>query len=213
MPIPKIIHQTYKDEKDLPILYLSCQETVKNLHPEFSYRFYTDEDMIQFIQKEYPEHYDQFLELPRMIMKIDMFRYFLMYHFGGIYIDMDYKMFRSFDLLSKTVVLPANRDSGSLGNCIFASEEGHPFWKEVLDTFLLTDYSKSCKDENVIQSTGPGFLSSVYKNSLYRNEIFVPERELFHPVSMQDQKKQDELKSINTYGMHLCAGVWRNNQL
>ena len=213
MPIPKIIHQTYKDEKDMPILYRTCQETVKNLHPDFSYRFYTDEDMIQFIQKEYPEHYDQFLKLPRMIMKIDMFRYFLMYHYGGIYIDMDYKMFRSFDLLSESVVLPANRDSGSLGNCIFASEAGHPFWKEVLDNFLLTDYSKSCKDENVIKSTGPGFLSSVYKNSRYRNEIFVPKRELFHPVSVQDIKKQNELKSTNTYGMHICAGVWRNNQL
>lgn len=213
MPIPKIIHQTYKDGNNMPELYKSCQETVKRLHPGFSYRFYTDEDIRRFIKIEYPEHYHQFQRLPRMIMKIDMFRYFLMYHFGGIYIDMDYKMFRSFDLLSKSVVLPANRDSGSLGNCIFASEPGHPFWKEVLDAFLSTDYSKNCNDENVIKSTGPGFLSSVYKKSLYKKEIFIPHRKFFHPVVPACKDKQLQLQCKNIYGMHLCAGVWRNNQL
>ena len=43
-------------------------------------------------------------------MKIDMFRYFLMYKYGGLYTDMDYMMFRPFDLLNKMVVIPTNRD-------------------------------------------------------------------------------------------------------
>jgi mannosyltransferase OCH1-like enzyme len=53
------------------------------------------------MKKNFPEYYDKFNELPRMIMKIDMFRYFLMYKYGGLYTDMDYLMFKSFDLLNE----------------------------------------------------------------------------------------------------------------
>ena len=89
--IPKIIHQTYKST-ELPPVYKQCQETVLKLHPDFEYRFYTDEDMDRVVREEAPEYYEAFSALPRMIMKIDMFRYFLMYLYGGLYVDMDYMM-------------------------------------------------------------------------------------------------------------------------
>ena len=122
--IPKLIHQTYKNKK-LPDVYKMCQKEMKRLHPDFKYEFYTDNDMFKTMKKFFPEYYEAFRKLPRMIMKIDMFRYFLMYKFGGLYTDMDYLMFRRFDFLDKKIVIPCNRedDSGKatcLGNCIFA---------------------------------------------------------------------------------------------
>ena len=58
-------------------------------------------------------------------MKIDMFRYFLMYKYGGLYTDMDYYMFKGFDLLKYNVVIPCNKENRygiptCLGNCIFS---------------------------------------------------------------------------------------------
>jgi hypothetical protein len=44
MTIPKIIHQTYKNY-NLPETYKMCQTEIKRLHPDFEYRFYTDNDM------------------------------------------------------------------------------------------------------------------------------------------------------------------------
>jgi inositol phosphorylceramide mannosyltransferase catalytic subunit len=73
MTIPKIIHQTYKNH-NLPEIYKMCQTEIKRLHPDFEYRFYTDEDMDRLMKTEFPEYYVRFNELPRMIMKIDMFR-------------------------------------------------------------------------------------------------------------------------------------------
>ncbi len=69
---------------DLPDTYKMCQREIKRLYPDFEYRFYTDEDMNAFIKTEFPDYCDKFNELPRMIMKIDMFRYFLMYKYGGL---------------------------------------------------------------------------------------------------------------------------------
>lgn len=39
--------------------------------------------------------------------------------------EMDYLMFKPYDLLNEKVVIPPNRD---LGNCIFASVPNHSFY-------------------------------------------------------------------------------------
>ena len=48
MPIPKIIHHTYKNH-NLPEIYKMCQTEIKRLHPDFEYRFYTD-NLIQSLE-------------------------------------------------------------------------------------------------------------------------------------------------------------------
>lgn len=220
--IPKIIHQTYKNY-DLPDIYKMCQNEIKKLHPDFEYRFYTDDDMDRLMKTEFPEYYDKFNELPRMIMKIDMFRYFLMYKYGGLYIDMDYLMFKPFDLLNEKVVIPTNRDlidnkPTNLGNCIFASVPNHPFWKSLMDTLFTTDRKNLSFDgsdnvikDTVLNSTGPMFVFDMYNRYLNKNDINIPERMLFHPPTKNNEMYIQELKKKGCYGMHICTALWRNN--
>lgn len=226
MPIPRIIHQTYKNH-ELPNIYKTCQHEILRLHPDFQYRFYTDEDIDAFIATEFPEYYKKFNELPRMIMKIDMFRYFLMYKYGGLYADMDYLMFRKFDLLDKRIVIPCNREDAygtpsCLGNCIFASEPNHPYWKTLIDTLFTIDRNKINldfqKDINVdghVLGTGPMFVFGMWKKYLQSNgDIHVCKRELFHPITNQDNLYvQSLIEGGECYGMHICTGLWRNNLL
>ena len=218
--IPKIIHQTYKNH-DLPETYKMCQTEIKRLHPDFEYRFYTDEYMDRLMKTDFPEYYEKFNELPRMIMKIDMFRYFLMYKYGGLYADMDYIMFKPFDLLSEKVVIPCNREDKNgipicLGNCIFASVPNHPFWKSLMDTLFTIDRRKLPFHtlNDILESTGPSFVFAFYNKHLNKNDINVPKKMLFHPPTKKNDKQYiQELKKIGCYGMHLCTGVWLNNKL
>lgn len=223
MTIPKIIHQTYKNH-NLPETYKTCQTEIKRLHPDFEYRFYTDEDMDRLMKTEFSEYYDKFNELPRMIMKIDMFRYFLMYKYGGLYTDMDYLMFNYFDMLNENVVIPCNRedDYGNpicLGNCIFASEPNHPYWKSLMDTLFIIDRTKLDynRDQNIdgnILGTGPMFVFDMWKKySKKIDDISVSKRSLFHPPTKYDNQYIEELKKNGCYGMHICSGLWRNNKL
>jgi mannosyltransferase OCH1-like enzyme len=220
MTIPKIIHHTYKNY-ELPDIYKTCQNEIKKLNPDFEYRFYTDNDMDEIMKKDFPEYYAKFNELPRMIMKIDMFRYFLMYKYGGLYTDMDYLMFKPFDLLDKSIVIPSNRDRDkdgnltSLGNCIFASIPNHPFWKSLMDTLFNIDRRNLPFKgfDNVIKSTGPIFVFNMYNQYLNKNDIYIPERMLFHPPTKNDIKYITELKNKSCYGMHICTGLWLNDKL
>ena len=219
MTIPKIIHQTYKNH-NLPGTYKMCQTEIKRLHPDFEYRFYTDEDMDRLMKTEFPEYYDKFNELPRMIMKIDMFRYFLMYKYGGLYTDMDYLMFNNFDMLNEKVVIPTNRDLDnnrltSLGNCIFASVPNHPFWKSLIDTLFTIDRKNLPFSgfDNVIKSTGPMFVFNMYNRYLNKHDINTSERMLFHPPTKNNQQYIEQLKDKGCYGMHICTGLWLNDKL
>ena len=223
MTIPKIIHQTYKNH-NLPGTYKMCQTEIKRLHPDFEYRFYTDEDMDRLMKTEFPEYYDKFNELPRMIMKIDMFRYFLMYKYGGLYTDMDYLMFNPFDLLNEKVVIPCNREDENgnsicLGNCIFASQPNHPYWKSLMDTLFTIDRTKLHynTDKNIdgnVLGTGPMFVFAMWKKySKINDDICVSKRNLFHPPTKKNNQYIEGLKKDGCYGMHICTGLWRNNKL
>jgi len=158
-----------------------------------------------------------------MIMKIDMVRYFIMYKHGGIYTDMDYLMFKEFDMLDNKVVIPCNRENDvgepiCLGNCIFASEAQHPFWKTLMDTLFTIDRSSIDynNDKNIdsnILGTGPLFVYDMWKKYEKKNEIYIPKRSFFHPPTNHDQKYITVLQKNGCYGMHVCTGLWRNNQL
>jgi len=42
--IPRVIHQTWKDQ-DVPARFLDAQRSWQDAHPDWEYRFWTDEDL------------------------------------------------------------------------------------------------------------------------------------------------------------------------
>jgi len=221
MTIPKIIHHIWMGNNAIPDFNLHCANSVKEANPAFEYILWRDGDVEKMMKTDFPDYCDKFNELPRMIMKVDMFRYFLMYKYGGLYVDMDYLMFKPFDLFQKTVVIPTNRDKVdnnrlcSLGNCIFASVPNHLFWKSLIDTLFDMDRKHLPFDgfDNVINSTGPMFVFEMYNKYSNKEDIHVPERMLFHPPSKKDSHYIEQLKKQGYYGMHICTGLWLNDKL
>jgi mannosyltransferase OCH1-like enzyme len=223
--IPKIIHQTYKDY-DLPDVYAMCARQIKSLHSGYEYKFWTDEDMYTFMRTEFPTYWVKFGALPRTIMQIDMFRYFLLYKYGGVYVDLDYYMLRPLDdlMADKELVLPVNgeADDGTptgVGNCILASRPGHPFWRKLMDSLFTVDRSvvDFDSDNNVDMSefgTGPGFVYAIWRAySADDTSIYLPRKQMFHPPSQQSLLYLERLQAQGIYGMHWRSGLWRNGAL
>jgi len=221
--IPKIIHQTYKQVDNLPPVYMKCQDTIKSLHLPlgWEYRFWTDEAMYREVES-FPDLYPIFMRLPRKILQIDVFRYCLMWKYGGLYADLDYMFRKPFDLISDDLVLPISREQSRMkyplrfGNCIFASKPGHPFWRFVLDDIIQNPEHLECKtDSEVMDSeigTGPGFITKMYFTcpESVRQTIMTPARSQFHPPS---GSKADELEKKGSYGLHLCESLWTGGRL
>jgi mannosyltransferase OCH1-like enzyme len=55
------------------------------LHPQL----WTDELSMEFIAREYPWFLETFQNYPYPIQRADAIRYFVLAHYGGIYIDLD----------------------------------------------------------------------------------------------------------------------------
>ena len=227
--IPKIIHQTWKNN-DVPEGYLEYQKKVKELHPDWEYKLWTDEDNTAFVKQYFPGFYDTYVGLPKNIMRADMIRYMIMFQVGGIYLDLDYEMLKPFDLLNYELVLPYNRNKSfgdpydAFGNCIFGSVPGHPFWKYVLDDFKeprdYQQFFKSLSDKPYIVRdttleeaiTGPGLLTRIFFAAQDKlTGYHLPERILFHPPNPRSGNEYAKILSNGrSYGIHHCSGTWRD---
>ena len=89
--IPLHLHQTWKSKEDL----IQGGKFYNNIKSWFEgnqgleYSFYSDEEMYLFVKENYLEYYELFLSLPLMVEKADLFRYFVLYKYGGVYSDID----------------------------------------------------------------------------------------------------------------------------
>ena len=225
MSIPKIIHQTFK-HNNLPPLYKLCQKEAQTKYPHYIYKFYTDQDMESIIHTLDPIFKKNvFDKLPTKIIKIDLFRYFLLYHFGGVYIDLDYQMINTFDFQQHSIVLPISFGSVSdgnfvLGNCIIASTPNHPFWKSILNSIsnsidnINDEYHKiknniSKYKHFVLNVSGPKFLTKIYKSHFTSDtSILLPDKNTFHPTQPKNNQEIKNLKLNNAIGFHHCSGSW-----
>lgn len=96
--IPKIIHQTaMTDETKWHPDWKRCSDTWKTYFPDWEFKIWNDEEIDSFMKINYPDIYPVFCKFPRQIFRVDMWRYYVLYHYGGMYVDMDYECFRNFE--------------------------------------------------------------------------------------------------------------------
>jgi len=211
--IPRIIHQTWKDSA-VPKKWHPFIKAVKEMNPTWEYRLWTDNDNDEFVAEEFPDFVDIFRDFSRNIMRADVIRYLIMYKIGGVYLDLDYEVLAPFDFGTYSLVLPLNRSTkygdprDELGNCIFASEPGHKFWLDVIDSLKqnppsVTDYTQ------IVESTGPRLLTRVFNQNKYEN-VYLPDRLLYHPGSPSNKRDVEKIKNNGvSLGIHHPWGSWK----
>lgn len=160
--IPKIIHQTYKTE-DIPEHWKEGRQKCVDLHPDYKYILWTDEMAYEFIKEEYPWFLDTFKNYKYPIERADAIRYFILSHYGGVYIDLDDGCERKLDPL---LAFPAFlRKTSPLGvsNDVMGSVPRHPFFLKTLKSLKHYDKYWFIPYMTIMGSTGPLFLSVIWK--------------------------------------------------
>jgi len=87
--IPRLIHQTVKDKKNIPP---DVQENINSwseMNPGWKHILYDDDDILEFMEKYHPDSVDVFKNLDSIVEKTDMWRYAVLDTFGGVYADTD----------------------------------------------------------------------------------------------------------------------------
>ncbi|KAI9001074.1 nucleotide-diphospho-sugar transferase [Trametes punicea] len=159
--VPRIIHQTWKTET-LPDKWTNVSQGCRDMMPDYEYMLWTDAGARDFIAEHYAWFLDTFDGYKYPIQRADAIRYFVLYHYGGIYIDLDIGCLRPLDpLLVHPVILPRTIPVGVSNDLMFA-QKGHPFMAQTIHSLISFDYNWVLNYPTVMFSTGPMFLSAQY---------------------------------------------------
>ncbi|KAI0322482.1 nucleotide-diphospho-sugar transferase [Amylostereum chailletii] len=159
--IPRILHQTWKSET-LPQRWKEVAQGCRELMPDYEYMLWTDASSRDFIAKEYPWFLDTFDSYPYPIQRADAIRYFILHHYGGVYLDLDIGCLRRVDpLLVYPVILPRTIPVGVSNDLMFA-EKGHPFMAQTIHNLVTFNHDWILNYPTVMFSTGPMFLSAQF---------------------------------------------------
>ncbi|ODV91543.1 glycosyltransferase family 32 protein [Tortispora caseinolytica NRRL Y-17796] len=178
MRVPKIIHQTYINES-IPEEWKQAQASVLNQNQDYKYMFWTDESARVFIAEKYPWFLETFDSYPFPIMRADAIRYFILYYYGGVYMDLDIGCRRPLDPLLQFPALVRRTEPTGISNNIMLAEPHHPFFKKVIDSLKKYNRNWGMPYITVMYSTGPLFLSVMwkeYKRTMFSKPEYIPLR-------------------------------------
>ncbi|EKD18001.1 uncharacterized protein L3040_004540 [Drepanopeziza brunnea f. sp. 'multigermtubi'] len=159
--IPKIIHQTYINES-IPVRWKAGQQSCIDLHEDYEYILWTDAKSREFIATEYPWALANFDSYNFPIQRADAIRYFVLAHYGGVYIDLDDGCNRRLDpLLSYPAWVRRTLPTG-ISNDAMGSVPKHPFFMRTIESLASYNRAWGMPYITVMYSTGPLFLSVLW---------------------------------------------------
>ena len=107
--IPRIIHQTWKGRR-VDARFAGHIRSWVDVNPGWKHWFWTDRDNRNLVATRFPSFLKLWDALPQNIMRADLVRYFIMWEFGGVYVDLDFEALRPMDRLVEAL----RQQAGSL---------------------------------------------------------------------------------------------------
>lgn len=141
--IPNIVHHSCEPNKKnwMPI-WQPCYNSWRQHLPKHKHWIWSNHRTSVFVREIFPQYFDFFQDLPLNIMRYDIARYLMLYHYGGIYADMDTFVYRDFtdDLLQDLMIVAhpggivtANGETEFLSNWLMSSVAGHKFFIDCVE--------------------------------------------------------------------------------
>ena len=179
--IPKIIFQTWKSRDDIPDKWISGQESIETYMSDWTHVITDDDDNRNFIKEYYPEYLSKYDSFPYNIQRADFVRPFLLYKFGGLYLDMDIEIQRPLDDLftsdSEVFLVMSGNVTSCTTNSFMASKKGAEFWKIYFEEMCqeLPFWCKFTKHFTIMKSTGPIAIHRAFqKHESSRSIVILP---------------------------------------
>ena len=180
--IPLTIYMTWHS-KQVPPQMKECIHYLISMNPEFDVNIYDEAMCKEFIEKHFPDKPDvltAFTTLKPYSYKSDLWRFCVLWLFGGIYMDIKfYSVVPLIDLIRKHGEIFVKDYPVSSQQCeskvsiltgFIVSKPGNPIFMNCIDEII-----KTCKDRNLKESalsmTGPCLLGKVVASHLSHNSM------------------------------------------
>lgn len=225
--IPKIIHQTWKDNH-LPKDFQSLVQTWRSMLPDWEYHLWTDNMNHEFVRSHYPDFLDKYDAYPKNIQRADAIRYLLLQTYGGLYVDLDFECLKpEFVSLLEDVDFMAGKEPYAharrfgreyiVCNALMASVPGHPFMEFVIQRMIKHPSGWNVRQgRDILDSTGPFLLTDAYRDYSEKKDLKIYEPEVLYPILLEEAnliKKNnmpEEMKRRihSAFAVHYFFGTW-----
>lgn len=194
--IPKIIHFCWLSGNPYPALISKCIISWKKYLPDYEIILWDkkrfDINSVTWVKEA--------CDNKKYAFAADYIRFYALYNFGGIYLDSDVEVLKSFnDLLEQNYFIGEDA-LGSIEAAVIGAEKGLPWIKECLDYYKERCFIKN--DGTLDMKPVPILVTNVMKKycniKLYQFDFFSP----------KDYYIGEILISKNTYTIHHFDGKW-----
>jgi mannosyltransferase OCH1-like enzyme len=172
--IPRNIFQTWST-KNISANFNMLSQTWREKNPNYAYFIYDDDECKQFIQKNFDETvYNAYIRIIPGAFKADLWRYCILYIYGGVYVDMDTICLEQIDkFLNENIEFMTPIDLNNcpyygkynLFNCFIASIPKHPILELCINKIVYNVENNIVPFSN-LDFTGPGLLGQCTNNYL-----------------------------------------------
>lgn len=137
--IPKIIHYCWLSGEPYPALVTRCIESWKQKLPDFELILW-DSDRINISSNLW---LSQTYKNKKYAFAADYIRFYALYHYGGIYLDADVEVLKSFNPLLNQIQFIGEEASGDIEAAVIGTEKGLPWVKQCLDYYENRPFIKA----------------------------------------------------------------------
>jgi hypothetical protein len=166
MTIPKRIFQTF-EHKSFEPLFQKFVDDWKIYNNDFEYFLFDEQDRQKFIKNNFSSNvYDAYTRIMPPAFKCDLWRYCILYKYGGFYVDIDTVCLSSLDNFINAdieFVTPIDLNIGdleyhNLSNGFIGTIPKHPILANCINRILNMVKEKYMPPENIMNFAGPGCL-------------------------------------------------------
>lgn len=200
--IPKVINYVWLGGKPLSNFANVCVLSWKEKLPGFEIKQWNEKnlDLDKLCQEN--KYFAELRKRKLYAYMSDYLRLYIIYHYGGIYMDTDVEVIRSFEDLLDRDILMGHASYGVINSGFIAAEPGHPFIKKCLEFY-----------ENEIWNSDlyiiPDILGYTYKT--YGFDFPLCKKEILSPRPW-DQPFDESMLTDETRTIHWYGGSWSGNK-
>lgn len=210
--IPKIIHCIWFSGDEKPELIKHCMATWKEMLPDYEIREWGLKDVEQIRKQN--AFFDKALSNKQWAFAADFLRLWILYNVGGIYLDTDVEVLKSFDPFLNNGFFTCYECSKGIEAAVMGSEKGNKFAKLFLERFNERDFDAEINTYGRL-TVMPFFMADIIceKFKTYRPTKKHVEIENFH-IYPQDYFSPKEIYNgkikltKNSVCIHQFNGGW-----
>ena len=229
MKIPKILHQTWHS---LDETSTRSQASFQELHPQWDYRFWSNEDCDRLVKDSYPDFYKTWINLSSHIKKWDTVRYLILNSFGGLYADIDFMFYKQLDPIinfdkkiifrspvnfRKKTAQPADIKNfhknpvRRIKNHFILSQKDLPLWDIHIKHIIKKSKEKprlNVFDHVANNAVAKSLQKCLMKKKLKVNDILFLEHRFVANKNFKYEKPIPNFNKESLYAEHLVQGSW-----